>query len=420
MDRAGVGGDHRARATAQRSPAGVVTVGHVDPFSGASGDLLLAAVVDAGVEAGAVVEMLGGLALEGWELVAEPVTRAGLAATQVSVRTREERVVRTWPNVRELLAQARLPEPVRSRALSAFRRLAEVEAKLHRQQLERVHFHELGALDAIVDVVGVCAGLHLLGARSLSCAPVALGTGMTRTEHGLLPVPAPAVLELLRGAPTMATGETAELCTATGAALLAEWVDHWGPMPSLVIDRVGYGAGGRELRRPGLLRLVVGQPAEGRPPRQALLLEATVDDLPGELVPALLDALRRAGADDAWVRPVHGHRGRPALEVACVADPQHGEGLRRLLFTETTALGVRGRVVDRWTLDLEWATVEVAGQPVRLKIGRLGGSVVNVAPDHGDCAAAAAAAALPLQEVFARARSAWRGEGARPPGPLPA
>lgn len=388
-----------------------MTLAHCDPFSGASGDMLLGAVVAAGVEPTELTGVLAGLGVQGWTLATSDVLRGGLAATRVEVGVRHDDVVRTWADVRELLAAAHLPEPVRERSLRVFSRLAHAEARVHGSDVERVHFHEVGAVDAIIDVVGVCAGLHLLGVERVSCSPVATGTGMTRGRHGLLPVPAPAVLELLQGAPSMATDVAAELCTPTGAALLAEWVATWGPQPPMIVQAVGYGAGSRDLERPNVLRLVLGDAlpaAASDEAQQALLLETTLDDLPGEFVPAVLDGLRAAGASDAWARPVVMKKGRPGLEIVCVADPALSEVLRGVLFRETTTLGVRGRLVDKWMLEREWVTVDVAGQPVRLKVGRLDGAAVNVAPEYDDCAAAAAASGLPLKEVYARARSAWR------------
>lgn len=392
---------------------------HIDAFSGASGDMLLGATVDAGVSLLDIRQILGGLDVDGWSLDAEQVTRQGIGATKVTARITDDGIVRTWGNVRQLLVSATLPEPVRVRALAAFSRLAEVEARVHRMAVERVHFHEIGAIDAIIDVVGVCAGLHLLGVERATCGPVALGTGMAKAPHGFTPIPAPAVVELLRGAPTVSTDISAVLCTPTGAALLAEWVDDWGPQPELTADRVGYGAGSRELDRPNVIRVVVGEVARTRGSGQALVLETTIDDLPGELLPPVLDALRAAGASDAWSRPVLMKKGRPGQEITCVADPWHGEALRVVLFRETTTLDVRGYLVEKWRLQREWVTVEVAGCPVRLKIGRLGDEVVNVAPEYEDCMAAASTTGLALKEVFARARAAYSvgtpAEGAPPP-----
>lgn len=396
-----------------------MTVLHIDPVSGASGDMLLGALLDLGVEEAALVEVLRTLELGGWRLTTRSVTKAGIGATAVTVVAEDTGVVRTWANVRELVTSSGLPEPVRVRALATFERLAHAEARVHRTEPERVHFHEVGGVDAIVDIVGVCAGLHLLDAHRVTCGPVPQGVGMTRGAHGLLPIPAPAVLELLAGAPTYATGVAAELCTPTGAALLAEWVNDWGPMPALVVERTGYGAGSRDLDRPNVLRIVVGQPATDGGSEVALVLETTIDDLSGELVPTVLDALRSAGADDAWARPVVMKKGRPGIEITCIGPPAAGPALRGVLFRETTTLGIRGRTVDKWALAREWVTVEVAGHPVRLKVGRLDGEVVNVAPEFDDCRAAAHATGLPVKEVFARARGAWRAGEDEDPGPRP-
>jgi pyridinium-3,5-bisthiocarboxylic acid mononucleotide nickel chelatase len=392
-------------------------IAHVEPFSGVSGDMLLGAVVDAGVALDDLERVLRGLDLDGWSLHAEPVKRQGLGATLIRVDGRDDGIVRTWGNVRSILAAADLPEPVRARAVGAFSRLAEAEARVHRIAVDRVHFHEVGALDSIIDVVGVCAGLHLLGVESLSSGPVAMGTGMVRTGHGFIPIPAPAVVELLRGAPTMATDISAELCTPTGAALLAEWVTTWGPQAEMVVDLIGYGAGTRELDRPNVVRVSVGEMVRTTSSGQALILQTTIDDLPGELLPPVLGSLRTAGAGDAWATPVLMKKGRPGQEITCIADPWHGDALRAVLFRETTTLGVRGHLVDKWQLQREWVTVEVAGCAVRLKVGRLRGEVVNVAPEYEDCAAAAAATGLALKEVFARARAAWSVES--PPTPAP-
>ena len=380
---------------------------HIDAYSGASGDMFLGALIDAGVPMGDLEAVLRGLPLDGWSLDAEPTSRQGIGGTVVRVHTDEDGVVRTWGNVRSLLSAANLPEPVRARAVGAFSRMAAAEARIHRVAVDRVHFHEVGAVDAIIDVVGVCAALHLLGVERATCGPVAMGSGMVRAPHGFSPIPAPIVVELLRGVPTFATDVAAELCTPTGAALLAEWVDEWGPQPAMVVDRIGYGAGTRDLDRPNVLRVTIGEVTRTAGSGQALVLETTVDDLPGELLPPVLDALRAAGATDAWARPVLMKRGRPGQEITCVSDPWHGDTLRGVLFRETTTVGIRGYLVEQWQLQREWTTVDVAGYQVRLKIGRLGDDVVNVAPEYEDCAAAAASTGLPLKEVFARARASW-------------
>ena len=371
--------------------------------------MFLGAIVDAGVPLDAIVSALQVLEVEGWALASSEVIRGGIGATRVEVNVRPEGVVRTWGNIRELLERAALPDGAKVRSLRAFERLARAESQIHRVEVDRVHFHEVGGIDAIIDIAGTCVGWELLGVERVTSTSVVLGTGMTRSAHGLLPVPAPAVVELLRGAPTMAGDVAVELCTPTGAALLAELVDVWSTQPPMVTEQVGYGAGSRDIERPNVLRMTIGAAAPpAAHPGSAVVLETTIDDMPGELVPPVLDALRAAGASDAWARPVLMKKGRPGLELACIAPEGAAEAVRRVLFTETTTLGVRGRSVDKWTLDRDWVAVDVEGAPVRLKIGLLGGEVVNVAPEFSDCQRAAETTGLPLKEVFARARAQWQ------------
>lgn len=393
---------------------------HVDAASGAAGDMLLGALVDAGVSVDAIVDVVGGLDMGEWRLTAERTTRAGQAACKavVSVPDPDPDGSRRFGEIRRVLADARLPEPVRERALSTFVRLAEAEGRRHGVDADDVAFHELGAVDALVDIVGVCAGLHLLGAERVTCAAVAQGSGTVETAHGRVPLPAPAVVELLLGAPIHSLPVDAELCTPTGAALLAEWVDEWTDLPPMTPRAVGYGAGNRELAFPNVLRLVVGEPhTRATTPRGApsvatsVVVETTIDDLTGELVPGVLDALLDAGADDAWAQQVLMKKGRPGLTVTCLVSPDRVDAARRVLVSETTTLGVRSHPVDKWALERAVATVEVGGRSVRVKVGRLGDAVTNVAPEHSDCVAVAAATGLSVQDVYAKARAAWEWSG---------
>lgn len=235
-------------------------IGYVDPFSGATSEMLLGALLDAGAPESAVLQCLDGLRIDDWKLRTETVSRRGVGATLVRVQSEADDVVRTWAHIQDLLQNAALPEPVRTRALATYRRLAEAEARIHRRDLDRVHFHELGPLDGLIAIVGACAGFHALSLEAVVCGPVAQGIGMARSEHGLIPIPAPVVLELLRGAPTYSTGLPVALTTAAGAALLAEWAQEWGPLPPMRVEAVGYGAGIRQFERPNVLRLVVGEP----------------------------------------------------------------------------------------------------------------------------------------------------------------
>jgi pyridinium-3,5-bisthiocarboxylic acid mononucleotide nickel chelatase len=396
-----------------------VKVAHLDPFSGASGDMLLGAIVDVGVALDDILAVLAGLGVEGWRIAASPVVRGKVAATAVRVHVdRDDALVRTWGNVRELVRGASLPEPVRERSLSAFARLTEAEARTAGRSVASMHYSESAAVDAIVDVVGCCAGFHLLGITSLTCSAVAQGLGVVRDEHGLVPVPAPAVLELLRGAPTYTTAEVIELCTPTAAALLAEWADRWGPMPPLTVERVGYGAGSSELDRPNVLRLVVGDAAGGADAVPGVLLSAGLGVLTSGQLAALLARLRDAGATQAWARPLlDGLANDPGrVEVVCVGDRSRAEALAVVLLSDGRAPVVSSQLVGLQRAHREEHATEVAGQRVRVRVQRVGGSLVSVEPDPEDCAAAAAATGLEIAKLAEQARTAWR-RGSEPDHP---
>ncbi len=384
-------------------------IGWLDCAAGASGDMLLGALVDAGAPLAAMQGAVDALGVEPVLLSAAQVTRQGLAATLVDVNAPRSTVTRTWANIRGQLESAEIPEPVRRTALDAFARLARAEGAAHRTSPEQVHFHEVGGLDAIADVVGVAAGLHALGLRRLVADTVALGSGMVRGEHGLIPVPGPAVLALLAeaGAPVWAGPAPYEMCTPTGAALLAATVSQWGPLPRLTITAVGTGAGSRELDEvPNVLRLVVGEPVDGAASADAVLLETNVDDLDPRLWPEVLDGLLAAGAGDAWLSPILMKKGRPAytLHVLCAADLL--AEVRRVVFARTSTIGLRQTSVGKHALDREAAIVRVDGQPVAVKIARDAGRVVNVSVEFEDVRAAAAELGQPVKEVLRAATAA--------------
>jgi pyridinium-3,5-bisthiocarboxylic acid mononucleotide nickel chelatase len=327
-----------------------VTLVHIDPIAGASGHMLLGALLDAGVQESAVLDLLDELPLSGWQIEVTEVLRGGLGATRVAVASDAAEVVRTWSNVRELLTRAPLPDPVRARAIGTFRRLAEAEARVHRVDTDRAHFHEIDVLDAIVTVVGVCVAFHLLDTRRVTCGPVPQGIGMARSARGHVPLPAPTVMELLAGAPTYSAGIQAELCSPTGAALLAEWADAWSELPYMTVHRTGYGAGNGELDRPNVLRVLVGEPATAGSSTTALLLATLVPELPEDRMAALRNALREAGATEVWTRSVVGSTDEPAFEVACLAPIEAGGGVRRALLREAGSQRAWGRMVDSWDL----------------------------------------------------------------------
>lgn len=384
-------------------------IGWLDCGAGASGDMLLGALVDAGAPLHVLQAAIDAVGVEPVLLRAEQVQRGGLGALRVHVEvagTGAGPATRTWADVRGLLEDADLADAVRDVALGVFARLAAAEGAVHRVPAEQVHFHEVGALDAIADVVGACAGAHALGLSGLAASPVALGSGIARGAHGPLPVPAPAVLALLAGAPVHAGPVPHESTTPTGAALLAELVSDWGPLPAMTVRRVGTGAGGRDpAEAANVLRLVLGDPAVGAP-GQALVLEANVDDLDPRVWPGVLAALLSAGAHDAWLTPVLMKKGRPAHVLSVLLPPAVAPAVRRTVLTETSTIGLRERPVTRTVLARRDDVVDVLGQPVRVKRALLDGEVVNSSPEWDDVAAAALSLGLPAKVVLARAVAA--------------
>jgi uncharacterized protein (TIGR00299 family) protein len=383
-----------------------VTLAWFHCFAGIAGDMALGSLVDAGADVDEVRAMLGRLPLRGWAIEARPVQRGGIAATRMEVRTDEAGVVRTQAHIVGLIEEARLPDRVRDRALAAFTALAEVEGRLHRRHPSQVHFHEVGGLDAIVDIVGTSAALEVLEVDEVATSPVAVGLGMVRSAHGVLPNPAPAVVELLRGIPSHGRDLNIELTTPTGAALLRANATAFGPMPAMVVAATGFGAGAREIDGlPNLTQVVVGAPAAaGAPPGQPVaLVETNVDDATGETLAYVVAALIEAGAHDAWVSPVVAKKGRPAHVVTALVDPALVAQVARVLRDETGTLGVRSSLMQRWPAERLDAEVEVDGVPVRVKV-----SPGRVKVEHDDAARAARRSGRPLREGVSLAEEAWR------------
>jgi pyridinium-3,5-bisthiocarboxylic acid mononucleotide nickel chelatase len=400
-------------------------IGWLDCSSGASGDMLLGALVDAGVPLEILDAAVQAIAPEPIRLRTERVTRAGLAATQVRVDVDESSTHRGLGDIRALLSAAPLDDLVRERAGAVFDRLAEAEAAVHGTTTDAVHFHEVGALDAIADVVGVCAGMVHLGLESLTCSTIAVGGGSVETGHGRLPVPPPAVAALLRDAPSVGGPADRELCTPTGAAIVTTLADGYGGQPAMRVHAIGVGAGGSDLPgHPNVVRLFVGEAvdaallaqgsptpigsSQGSPAPQQLVLEANVDDLDPRLWPAVLDRLLDAGAADAWLTPILMKKGRPAHTLSVLTDASHRSAILDVVFAETTTIGLREGPVGKVALDRETRTVEVGGEPIRVKVARHDGVVVNAQPEYDDVAAAATALGRPVKAVLADAVAAVR------------
>ena len=379
----------------------------VDCGSGVSGDMLLGALVDLGADVADVVAALD----VGATLETSTISRGGMRAVAVDVRSSSDQPLRTLADLLDVAGRAALPAVVADQVRGVLLRLATAEARVHGTSIGDVHFHEVGAVDTIVDIVGVCTALHRLGVTRLTAGPLALGGGSVDTAHGRLPVPGPAVLELLSATGLTAYGGTAdvELATPTGVALLAELATASGPLPPMEVAAVGVGAGSRDRPgQPNVVRVVMGAPVEPGDHADTatapwLLLEANVDDLDPRLWPEVLDRLLAAGGADAWLSPIHMKKGRPAHTVSALTDAAHADAVRTALFRESSTIGVRATTVAKWALDRDWRTVDVDGEQVRVKVAMLAGDVVNVSPEWEDVVAAAHRLGRPAKAVLAEA-----------------
>ena len=381
--------------------------GWLDCSSGVSGDMLLGALsaLDALTELGDVLAAVPDL---GVTLTTADVRRGALQARHVQVDVGDG-PPRNRADVQAVLDRLPLPATVRDTAGRVFDRLAIAEAAVHGVTPEEIYFHEIGAIDSIVDVVGACLGFHTLGLAGLAVSPIALGFGAINTMHGVVPVPGPAVLELLRDTELIVTSGDApvELATPTGIAVLAELATSAGGLPTMTVQAVGIGAGNRDLeQRPNVLRLVVGEAADSS--GDWWLLEANVDDLDPRLWPGVIDALLAAGAADAWLTPILMKKGRPAHTLSALAPATVAAGVERVVFEQTTTIGIRTTPVGKRALDRQWVDVEVGGRSIRVKVARLDGVVVTATPEWVDVEAAATALGRPARQVLADAVTAAR------------
>jgi uncharacterized protein (TIGR00299 family) protein len=389
---------------------------YFDCFAGASGDMILGALVAAGADARALQERLALLDVAGFELSFETVDRSGISATYARVRTADERQHRHLSAILKIIAESHLSETVKTRASRIFERLGEAEARVHNVPVEKIHFHEVGALDAIVDVVGACIGFELLGVERFVSSPLHVGSGMVEMAHGRFPVPPPAVVELLRDAPVYATDITGELVTPTGAAIISTvCAGEFGALPAMRVAATGYGAGTRQYKDfPNALRVMIGETdeateattAEGASER-LYMIETNLDDASPQIVAYAMERAFALGALDCFLAPVQMKKNRPGVVVSILCRPAEREALTRLLFEETTTLGVRSYEVERRALRREFVGVETGFGKINVKVARRDdGSVSNVAPEYEDCRAAALKAGVPLHVVEAAARAA--------------
>ncbi|MFY9583381.1 MAG: nickel pincer cofactor biosynthesis protein LarC [Candidatus Acidiferrales bacterium] len=383
-------------------------IAYFDCFSGISGDMVLGALVHAGCPLASLEAELRRLPLTGWKISAAKVRRGAVMATRVEVETTEHHHHRSLETILQLIDQASLASRVADRARRIFCRLGEAEARVHDVPIENVHFHEVGAVDAIVDIVGACIGFELLGVEEFSCSALNLGEGRVETQHGTLPVPAPATAELLRGAPAYSTGIQRELVTPTGAAIASTLASGFGALPPMTVAAIGYGAGAAELpEQPNVLRLFVGESVAqgaGEPWDDAIVvLEANLDDMNPQIYGYFVERALQAGALDVFATAVQMKKNRPGQLVTLLCEPAAVDRLTDLIFRETTTIGVRSYTARRRTLQRESIPVETPLGRIRMKVSRLNGHVLNVAPEYEDCQRVAAEHGVPLKQVLAEA-----------------
>lgn len=383
-------------------------VAYFDCFAGASGDMALGALLDAGAPLDKLLDGLRTLPLSGWDLKVERVRKGSISATSVTVVAEEHHPERRLSDIERIVAASRLPDEVKGKSLDIFRLLAEAEAKVHGIGVNEVHFHEVGAVDSIVDIVGVVYALHLLGVREVHSSSLPFSRGRVKTVHGELPVPAPAAMELLCGVPTYPLDIESELVTPTGAALLKGLAKSFGAPPPFTPRKVGYGAGKKDLPFPNVLRVVIGEmPGEVALERERLtVVETNLDDMTGELVGFVMERLFEAGVRDVWVTPAQMKKNRPAVVLSVLCDPETLPAALQILLRETTTLGVRVQQVERLCLPREFEEVETPYGVVKVKVAKLGDEVVNISPEYEDCRRIALERNVPLKEVMAAAISA--------------
>jgi uncharacterized protein (TIGR00299 family) protein len=407
---------------------------YFDCFSGASGDMVLGALLDAGLPLEELRAALGSLALDGASISATKVLRAGVSATKFSVHDHHHHEYahshdhstvaavahshthRSLAEINTLIGSSALSTSAKARARELFQRLGEAEAAIHQIPVEQIHLHEVGALDSIIDIVGAVFALEWFAADRIVSSPLNVGGGMVQSAHGLFPVPAPATVKLLQGVPVYSSGIKSELVTPTGALLISSYASAFGPTPSMTIDRVGYGAGDRDpAETPNVLRVMVGQSNDqlnnAQPnTEQIVVIECEIDDMNPQIFGSVMDTLHAAGALDVYFSAVQMKKNRPGTLLTILAKPEQRQALTGIVFRETTTIGVRYHEVTRERLERDMVQVHTPFGAIRFKVARFGGNVVNFSPEFEDCVRAASKHGMPVKDVLVAAVSAYLDE----------
>ena len=362
--------------------------------------MILGALLDAGLSFETLENELRSLGISGYEISAKQVTKSGFAATKVDVIVTEKQPHRHLADVQKIIQAGQISASSKQKALDVFESLAEVEAKVHRTTKEKIHFHEVGAVDAIVDVVGCIIGLEILGVERVFSSPISLGTGTVICQHGEIPIPAPATVELLKGFPVRMTGIKAELTTPTGASLITTLASSFGDMPSVKIESIGHGAGGRNLKeRPNILRVFVGEETASYEQDQMVVVETNIDDMNPEILAYAAEKLLSAGAVDVFLTPVIMKKGRPGQQLTVLVDEGKLDLILGIIFEETSTFGVRMSKVERRKLPRETQVVDTEFGKIRVKVAKWNG-LTKIAPEFDDCRRAAKEHNVPLEQVY--------------------
>lgn len=389
-------------------------IAYFDCFAGASGDMILGALIDAGLSVDRLMEELSKLNLSHFEVRVEKVVKKGIGGSRAIVdidNHHHHHHHRHLDDIEEIIGTSGLEDSVKQKSLRVFKRLAEAEAKVHRTTVDRIHFHEVGAMDAIIDVVGGVAGLEAMEIERLYCSPLHVGSGTVECAHGILPVPAPATAELIRGKPFYSTGVLGELLTPTGAALLTTLCSDFGPSPAMTMEQIGYGAGNCEPDIPNLLRVMIGEAADdlhGYEKEQIAVLQTNIDDMNPQLYDYIIAKVLELGALDVYLSPVHMKKNRPGTLLTVTCPTTLIQRFTDLLLRETTTIGLRWRVENRIKARRTIREVQTKYGPVKSKVAETDNGIINISPEYEDCKRIATEKKVPLKEVMDAARAASR------------
>jgi uncharacterized protein (TIGR00299 family) protein len=387
-----------------------VTIAYFDCFSGISGDMVLGALVDLGLELEDLAGAVASLDLEDFRMESREVMSYGLRATKVDIVVPDSVLVRTFNNIRDLIENSELPDEVKARSLEIFMRIARAESIIHDKPIDQVHFHEVGAVDSIIDIVGAAYGIHKLGISEVFSSPLPLGHGMIKTQHGSLPVPAPAVLEILEGAPTYGRGIPTEIVTPTGAAVIKSLALSFGNAPPMRLCKAGYGAGTKDIGVPNLLRIITGEPLDfpAEAEELAYVISTNIDDMNPEFYDYVMERLFEAGAQDVWLTPIQMKKTRPGTVITVLCSPRDATAVKGILLEETSTFGLRTSSVMKKAVERELIEVETPWGPVAVKVGTESNHITNISPEFSDCAKIAGERGVPIKEVFTKAQTLAR------------